>query len=273
MVTNPSNEKFDIIILAGQSNASGCGIGPTTMLWSFDQDILMMKGRFLRDDGNEFERDASKLKYSAKYTLSVADERPAEGYRRGVLALPFAKRYKEEFLSEDRKILIVDTALGGTGFCSGHWTLDGGLYVRMVDMVENALSMNAENRVVALLWHQGEMDTARSAKYTEQELYDRHYLNVSILVKDVRARFGDMPFICGGFNNEWFNNTPRAVITEQAQKDVARDLGKGAFCQGNDLLSNNQITGKGEAVHFNRESVYILGNRYFDAYKEIVKGE
>jgi len=117
------------------------------------------------------------------------------------------------------------------------------------------------------------MDTARSAKYTEQELYDRHYLNVSILVKDVRARFGDMPFICGGFNNEWFNNTPRAVITEQAQKDVARDLGKGAFCQGNDLLSNNQITGKGEAVHFNRESVYILGNRYFDAYKEIVKGE
>ena len=272
MIVNPSNDKFDIIILAGQSNASGCGIGPTTMLWSVDADLMMMKGSFLRDDGNEFERDASKLRYSAEYKIDFADERHAEGYRRGVLALPFAKLYKQEFFEEGRKILIVDTARGGTGFCSGHWTLDGGLYIRMVDMVESALLMNPENRVVALLWHQGERDTNRSSNYTEEELYNVHYKNVSTLVKDVRRRFGEMPFICGGYVKEWWDRQPRAGLTEKAQADVAKDLGKGAFCKGNDLLSNEVINGK-EHFHFNRESIYILGNRYFDAYKKIVKGE
>lgn len=270
MIVNPSKEKYDIIILAGQSNASGCGIGKTTMLWSVDTDIMMMKGAFLRDDGNEFERDAKKLRYAAEYKIQIADERHAEGYRRGVIALPFAKRYKEEFLENGRKILIVDAARGGTGFCSGHWTLDGGLYVRMVDMVESALEMNDENRVVALLWHQGEIDTNRSSKYTEEELYNVHYNNVSALVKDVRAKFGEIPFICGGYTKEWFEKMTRAVITEKAQADVARDLGKGAFCQGNDLPSNMIIDGT-EPYHFNRESIYILGNRYFEAYKQICK--
>ena len=41
---NPKNDKFDIIVLAGQSNASGCGWGQTTMPWEINPKIKMLRG-------------------------------------------------------------------------------------------------------------------------------------------------------------------------------------------------------------------------------------
>lgn len=56
------------------------------------------------------------------------------------------------------------------------------------------------------------------------------------MIRDVRVRYGtELPFIAG------------------------------------DLLSNNQKTGNGDDIHFCREALYVLGRRYFSAYKDVCK--
>ena len=41
-----SNDAFDIIIVAGQSNASGNGLGQTDTPWAIDQRIMMLSDTF-----------------------------------------------------------------------------------------------------------------------------------------------------------------------------------------------------------------------------------
>ena len=64
----------------------------------------------------------------------------------------------------------------------------------------------------------------------------------------------------GGF----FQMTPVSKI-----KEVFAKLGRGAFVETADLLSNNQKTGNGDDIHFCRESQHILGRRYFEAFKNL----
>ena len=274
MIINPIDDKLDIIIMAGQSNAQGCGIGPTTMLWSVDADILMLKGVYeKKNEDADISHIAQNLVYTDTSKIVFADERHAEGYRRGVLGLSFAKKYKEEFLEKDRKILIVEVARGGTSFAEKYWTKDGGLYNQMLIMVNDALKLNVENRVVGFLWHQGESDSARNPNLNDSELFEFYKSCVGLMIEDVREKFGDMPFISGGFNNEFNKKNIRAEIIENALKTVANEVDACAFVEGKDLQSNNQVLSNNDPFHFSRESIYILGNRYFEAYKKIVKGE
>ena len=45
-IENLSRDKFDIIIVAGQSNASGCGQGETKTPWILDEKIMMFNEKF-----------------------------------------------------------------------------------------------------------------------------------------------------------------------------------------------------------------------------------
>lgn len=50
-------------------------------------------------------------------TVDIGEERVVEGMIRGELALIFAQEYvKSNLLAADRKVLILRTAVGGTGF-------------------------------------------------------------------------------------------------------------------------------------------------------------
>ena len=232
------------------------------MPWTIDKDIFMLKGDLCSSG-------------ATTYNIIPADERGKD--KLGVFALPFALRYKNEFLQEGRKILIIDCALGGTGFCTGHWTKDGALYNKMLDMIDKALALNSENKVIAMLWHQGETDVWRlKDKYTDKEFFDYYYNNIFSLVQGTREKVGAVPFICAGFTNDFYNNDPRCIVAELAYERVVKDVKNAEFCQGNDLMSINQVFGKkDEDVHFTKESLYILGNRYYDAYKKLrkTKGE
>ena len=53
--------------------------------------------------------------------------------------------------------------------------------------------------------------------------------------------------------------------------EVLRRVGEenGAYVETEDLLSNNQKNGNGDDIHFCRESLQILGKRYFEAYRRL----
>lgn len=260
-------EKLDIIILAGQSNAAGTGTGEVTQPYAPDARILMMTDTSNPRFETEGDQVYLQLDQPARNIVAVAEE-PEE--KNGNFALAFAAKYAQTYLEADRKILIVNAAVGGTGFARPEWGVGNVLHTRLINMVAEALSYNPENRVVAFLWHQGEHDAFENAAWDVEKRYTTHKANLTATINDIYTHFGfaAVPFIAGGFCDEWYLENKEAcdAVLKAIRECCAQ---RGSFVETAGLLSNNQKTGNGDPIHFCKESLHILGGRYFDAYAAI----
>lgn len=257
-------EKYDIIILGGQSNAEGAGLGEVENIYQPNDKILCMDA----EKTVEVAPEAMRVTFLDKpFSIQVANERLGEnGQRVGSFALIFAREYMASgLLEEGRKLLIVRVAVGGTGFKKGHWGVNAPLYYKLREMTDYALSLNTENKVVAFLWHQGEHDAFEG---NPPENYKKQLLE---LLSDVRARYKGVPFIAGDFVNEWKSlNIESCAPIVDVIKDVVAEIGNSAFVEAADLPSNNETRKDGDNIHFCKQSAYALGERYFDAYRRII---
>ena len=246
MFKNYQNDLFDIIIQGGQSNAEGCGSGFVTDEYVPNENILYM---------------------NSDLSISIAEERIWDGNKINDFSLSFAREYiKSNKLDSGRKILIVRSAVGGTGWADHRWGMTEDLYLKMMEMIKTALNLNPENRLAAFIWHQGETDSGSDR--------DTHYNHLRELVESVRNIYGypNLPFIAGDFVHEWKNETFDKTIevpAVQAIKDVCKDIGNAAFIETSELHSNNQDTGNGDIIHFSREALNQLGVKYFGAFMKI----
>ncbi len=264
------NEKFDIIILAGQSNAEGYGVGEATEEYLPDERILWLNDNANPRFENENGRDIFKINEKSQLAITVADE-PFNGTSKvGKLSLWFARCYLAERLATGRKLLILNAGVAGTGFRDNQWGVGRTLYQRLKKFTRAALSLNKENRLVAFLWHQGESDSFENATWSIEKRYTTHKRNLSEMVNDFKREFScpDLPFIAGGFCDEWYlqNKAPCDAVL-QAIREVCAD--HGAFVVASGLLSNNQQTNNGDEIHFCREAAHLLGKKYYEAYKTI----
>ena len=253
MLKDFTKEKFDIIIQAGQSNSEGYGVGPVDEPYQPRDDVWYLNGDF---------------------TISPAAERVTGNEIHGTFALPFAADYiNAGLLKEGRKLLILRTAEGGTGFLTGERGMSDRLYLRMMKMIRTALDMNPENRLVCMLWHQGENEVEKKASF------DVHYENLSTLVRSVQDEFNahDVPFIAGDFVQGWKAiNEEACVPVVEAGRAVCKECKRGAFVETDGLKSNidellRKTCGWEDPIHFSRKSLYTLGKRYFDAFAELIK--
>lgn len=254
MLKDFTKENFDIIIQAGQSNSEGYGFGPTDEPYQPSDRVWYLRPNM---------------------TISVAVEKVTGNGIQSSFGLSFAREYMNSGrLAEGRSILIIRAAVGGTGFLDNRWKLTDDLYLKMMDMIETALSLNPENRLVALLWHQGETDAMLGATY------DGHYANLSALVKSVRDTFDQpsLPFIAGDFVPHWRDaNAEIATPVSNAVRAVCQDLDHGGFVESDGLKSNLQgdfehpLGWRHDAIHFSRASVYELGKRYYAKFCEIIE--
>ena len=257
--------KFYIIVQGGQSNAEGSGCGPVTEEFIPLEDVwyLNVEKTVQEVDGNLLITYADK-----PFALEIAKERTLNGNVYGDFALTFAQSYiKAGSLKEGRKLLIVRAAIGGTGFKKAHWGLGNLLYEKLKEMVEYALSLNEENRIVAFLWHQGEHDAfeKNDPAVFKTQLADQ--------LQDFRARYGEkIPFVAGDFVSEWKNKNLEDCkpILSNIREVIAENM-PAAFVETADLLSNNEKHQNGDDIHFCRESLHILGKRYFDAFQSLEK--
>lgn len=248
MLRDFSKERFDIIVQAGQSNSDGTGFGPVDAPWEPREDVWYLNGDF---------------------TITHALERVCGNEIQSNYSLSFAREYLEKgLLAEGRKLLILRTSVGGTGFLDHRWGMTDDLYLRMMEMIRTALGLNESNRLVAFLWHQGETDALCLADY------DTHYNNLMGLLRSVREEFTvpQLPFVAGDFVYDWKNkNQEICEPVVDAIRAVCRDCGNGAFVETGDLPSNSQQPrpiplGWEDDIHFSRNSLYLLGKRYFDAF-------
>ena len=267
MLPDSKKYAFDVIIEAGQSNAEGYGRGPVTEEYIPDADLLYLTHDFSLKEAKENEAfDFDFNTENPKLHIEVADEHRDGDEKIGDLSLTFSREYKKNgYLKEGRKLLVVRAAVGGSGFKKRRWGLSDPLYLRLIAMVEFALSLNPENKLVAFLWHQGEHDAF------EKNRPDIFESQLRALIADVKCRFSvpDIPFVSGDFVSHWKNeNIEDCLPIVEKIKCVTKDVG-GVFVETSDLLSNDQMTGNGDPIHFCRESLHILGVRYFEAFERI----
>jgi len=251
-------EKYDIILQAGQSNAAGYGHGPAAHPYVPDPRILYL-----------IAGDPKAAEYAPKGEPEIvpAAERPdpdRPGDCLGDFSLAFAQKYVEAgLLAPDRKLLIIRAAVGATGFLKGYWRVGDSLYQRMLRMTDYAMALHPENRLVSFLWHQGEHEAAFQ---NDPRRYHDQFLAV---VESVRQRYGQLPFVCGGFCSQWaMENQPACDQIQRVIRAVAEETG-GACVETADLRSNDQRCGDGDTIHFCREDLQELGRRYFAAFKKL----
>ena len=259
--------QYDIFIQGGQSNSEGTGHGPVMRELSVMDDVWYLEA----EKTVEVLEDNMRITYADKpLKLVPAQERVVNGEVTGDFSLTFAEEYKKAgLLKEGRQIVIVRAAIGGTGFQKKQWGLGNLLHNKLVEMTDYALTLGEGSHVVGFLWHQGEHDAF------EGNIPDRYYRQLTEMLADVRARYGaDIPFIAGDFVNDWKSKNIEicAPIIEKIKQAVAND-GNAAFVETSDLLSNSQLLGNEDDIHFCRESLHILGARYFQAFKNLKKNK
>ena len=276
ILKNTVSEPLDIIILAGQSNMEGNGLGECQHPWSLDSDILMMQCDIATEvKKNEAGREFIFVTPSEEYFIEPAEERiNGDGLPCGILALSFARLYKKNNLKNGRKLLLVQTAVGGTGFTGSHWGVEDILYKRLFEMTDAALAMNKENRVASVLWHQGEHDAYENCGLGNEYIKDFYSKRLSLLVSGIREKYGEkLPFIAAGFTHGWMDEYPtenKAVI--DASVDTLAALGCASYITKTlDLASNEDAVGNGDTVHFSKDALYTLGNRYYEEYVSLLK--
>ena len=246
---------FDIIIQAGQSNSEGYGFGDTE---------------------KPYENDSRIWYLNSDFTISIAAERVVNNGVCSNFSLSFAREYVAAGkLAEGRALLIIRSAVGGTGFADNRWNPTDDLFLNMMEMVHTAIELNSENKLVALLWHQGETETFFDPAC------EKHYNQLSRLIYLVRNEFSvpELPFIAGDFVPQWVEeNSEKCAPIVEAMRLVCRDISNARFVESDGLLSNAQevpVHPMGpcwdhDSIHFSRNSLYKLGERYFEKFVEIV---
>ena len=250
----------DVIIQAGQSNALGYGQGG--IKYTPVDEALFAYPEFTMED-----------KVHPIYTGKVFVTHDCENAppKTGNFASGFVPYYIKNNLVQGRKVLIIQTGVGGTGFARNHWGLEDIIYQKTVELIEWAMSLNKANKFKAILWHQGELDAVENYGWSREKRYETHLENVRKLIRDMRSRFGQAPFICGDFSQAWRVKNPEttAAIVD-AMREACRLERNAAFVETDGLLENDAVVQNGDDIHFCRESLKVLGERYYDCYRQLI---
>lgn len=263
------NIGFDIIVLAGQSNAEGNGVSEPKRQYH-NEDVYQLSDNSLTIYGYgvlDYQKQASfKVEY-ASYRKS--DYRILED-----ISETFADLYIQKgYLEKGRKLLIVKAAVGGTGFSLHQWGVGNPLHYRLKDMVDYALSLNESNRLVAFLWHQGEHDAFEQSSLNKEKRFAFYYDSFKGMMEDFLMAYDakGLPVVAGEMVDSWANQyKDKSEAIEEATVSVLKDLGHGEMASSFGLLSNKDtFPWSGDDIHFSADSIEEFGRRYFACYERI----
>lgn len=264
---------YDIIVVAGQSNAVGNGVGNDDYLFAPQGKIYELCGEYnayISGTGEDAKIVVNRI--STNYFVRLAKTNVGSAWNVFEnFALRFADKYRENNLYKTRKVLIVQTAVSGTGFAKEHWGVEDVLYERMCNMVSYAMSLEGKNRVVAFLWHQGEHDVEANPSFSYDQKKDFYYDKLNEMLTEFRREFGQVPFVCAGFTDQFVqrNLTQTQAVYEAINEVVRRNKKTGFVSNVEDLLSNDEKEHNGDIYHFCKQAQTILGERYYEKWLSI----
>jgi hypothetical protein len=265
---------FDVLVIAGQSNAVGQGYGDAgddPALAELDSRIFQI-GRRGADDRKVIPAGDPLHFWTIDATW------PGKGF-----SMPLARRYAKSSLAAGRNLLIVPAAFGGSVI--SQWDVntalvsnkpDGtqtSLYIDMKERIARALAQPGENHLVGVLWQQGESDVIALAGGTSMisnaTTYGEH---VAAMAGALRADFasqGCFPFLVGEMSREWTQwpgLDPGAIALQKSAVTAALNskvptIGCSSFITSDGLTGNPDQKGW-DKIHFDAHSQVILAQRY-----------
>ncbi|WP_157684759.1 sialate O-acetylesterase [Bdellovibrio bacteriovorus] len=250
---------YDILVLGGQSNAAGWGIGEQAA----DSPSL---------DHKIFQWDWQNSKI-ADQPAQEPIKSPAQTNPRKIrgFVLPFAKIYSEKALAPGRALLIINGAVGGSNITE--WHSEKAYYQQLISAAQKVLQQpGLENKVVGILWHQGEADIKLAA--TDPQWKARSVLYQSQLQevvhafqKDLTNRNAETPvFIAGEMSREWMDHSLIKDHYVNGMHRSLKNLEKTGFVDSAGLAGNPK-----DKIHFDGPSQALLGLRYFKKFNDLTQ--
>ncbi|MET0788765.1 MAG: sialate O-acetylesterase [Cellulomonas sp.] len=245
----PTPDGYDVVAVLGQSNALGWGGGDDEP--SADQ----VDPRIWQWPGSGPEKDT---------VVPAADPLIGPFTASGVgPAMSFARAYAD---AHDREVLIVQAAVNGTGFVPAYgmtWDPDlhgsvRNLYDEAVTQVRTALAEAAGNRLVAVLWVQGESDVGR---LTPQAYADK----LDETVGRLRADLGPAPFVVGQMVPEWVAADPERQAIDAVHQQTPARVTDAVFVPGPTGMTN----GPADEIHYDARGQREQGRRMYDAWATV----
>jgi hypothetical protein len=165
-----------------------------------------------------------------------------------IAGVGLCSEFARVLVRSDPKIVVglIPCAVGGTSL--DEWRPGGALYVNAVGRAREAMKRGT---LSGILWHQGEADIAHQRVTTYG---DRFASMIAHLRADLGA--GNVPLVIGEIghfrseNAEFNANLP----------SVARRV---PLCS---CVTTENLKDRGDGLHFDTPSLYILGQRYAAAY-------
>lgn len=233
------NVGFDIILLIGQSNMAGHS---TTN--QFDALIDFTDPRILQ---------RPPVGTYANQLIQANDplwhhDRQAQGAIG--LGMQFARDYVQSILP-NRELVLLPQAQGGTGFAANRWNPGNDLYNSAVTNTNTILAANPNNRLVAILWHQGENDV-NWRKPTYISLLDAMITGMRSAITGA----ANVPFILGELAPTWVTGNANRVAIQEAIQETPQRL-PNTF-----VVSSSGLTVDGTGIHFTGASFRTFGSRY-----------
>lgn len=120
---------------------------------------------------------------------------------------------------KNRFLLLIPCGKGVTGFKYKEWNLNCLLFIDAVKRVNYALSLNKNNHLVAILWHQGEEDVNYSDYQHELDMMIKGFRKY-IYYNDAENK----PFILGGMVPYWVSQDEGRIKQQEIIKDTQNRL-------------------------------------------------
>ena len=241
------DEPYLVVVVLGQSNAHGAGVG-------LDRDGL---------DAPHPRVHQWAASGRSKNTV-VAGSNPLF-HEVPSKAVGFGPTFAGHLAdATGRPVLLVPYARGDSGFARIHgisWDpSDTGARVNLfhdaMTRIRSGMNLAAGNELAAVLWHQGESDVPLLTGPTYAEKLD-------LLIDTVRAHFGEVPFVLGQMVPEEIEgghaNYP---VIDAVHADTPRRRASVAYVPGPRNLYNSET----EKIHYNAAGQRELGRRMWDAF-------
>jgi hypothetical protein len=239
----PPPQTYQIVIVAGQSNA--VGRGPIIPEWEVDATGIYQLGRF----------------GSTNLTVIPATEPLAHWDASGTgFALDTVNLMRSADLLD---YLIIPSALGGTGFVDNMWNPGDPLYRDLVLRVRHVLKAYPGSTVRAVLWHQGESEWIEAEDGYNDEFPAQLETMITSLI-DNAGLPENVPFLVGGLAPEFESTVepnPSAVLLAVTQKRAMT-----CFVPSDRLLTQ-------DGIHIEKGSLKWFGHRYFEQYQNCLSGK
>ena len=289
---------YDIVIVAGQSNASGRAVARRTLE---DFNYLPLQNRVYQFNTYHAIKQGAptiviaegSLPNGFKYIepaynpLLMPDEAPVKKGQRpssdpmgdGIQVgfwRTFCIDYLQTFPKSKRKLLILPCAKGSEGFqvdattpdawYAGDTLTKGFLPQILVTALNHLKSTLPLSKVVGLLWNQGESDAVNnSLSFYKQNLLDLR----SYVIAQTSGFFSEStPFVLGEVGANGPTSTADYVARLEELYDIYTELVT-EYSTVFKIVASRDLTCQ-EPSHYDAPSINILGQRYFKALVELL---